>query len=167
MKVIYGKGICIVQGGNVSNVVIKYRGNPYLSHNHFEFIDIISETKARANNINSNSLVLHGNNQIHIGYKDVVDGEVQLFRYTGYFKILSAKINNESVTIETQNIDLCQLINSKFDNMGKPEQYKGTYTNGLGTKYKSNAIEKAFKRIKRLSKARKRTKAVKGTTRSY
>ena len=133
MKIIYGKSHCVLQGASqTKDIVIKYRGNPYLIHSHLEFISIINENQASVKNLNSQSVLLHGNKQIHIGYKIPQDGELELFRYTGYFKILTAKSGGENITIETDSIDLCQLINSKFDNMGKPEQYKNTYQTGRG-----------------------------------
>ena len=150
MKIIYGKDSCVLQGNNITDVVIHYRGNPYLSHKHLEIISVLNDNQAQVKNISSKSLLLHGNNQIHIGFIPSVDGELQLFRYTGHFKILSAKVNGANVTIETKNIDYCELIKSKFDSMGKPEQYKGTYRNGVG--------------VKRASKGGKLTKVVKKTT---
>ena len=144
MKIIYGKDSCILQGSNIVEVVIKYRGDPYLSHNHLEIIEALNDNQAYVKNINSSSLILHGNNQIHIGWKNAVDGEVQLFRYTGYFKILSAKVNGKNITIETKNIDFWNLIDSKWDSAGKPELYKGTYRNGIGVRKK--------KRMKRISR---------------
>ena len=152
MKIIYGKDSCILQGSSVSEVVIKYKGNPYLSHNHLEIIDALNDNQAFVKNINSNSLILHGNNQIHIGWKTAIDGDIQLFRYTGYFKILSAKVNGENVTIETKNIDFWNKIDSKWDSAGKPELYKGTYRNGAGIKGK-----KGMKRICRKSTTATRT----------
>ena len=135
MKIIYGKSHCVLQGASqIREIVIKYRGNPILAHEHVEFICLIDETKANVKNINSRSVLLHGNKQIHIGYRIPQDGELQLFRYSGYFKILTAKSGGENVIIETQSIDFCQLINSKFDNMGKPEQYRNTYQTGRGMK---------------------------------
>ena len=153
MKIIYGKDSCILQGSTIKSVVIKYRGNPYLSHKHLEIINILNNNQAQANNITSNSVILHGNNQIHIGYKTAVDGEIQLFRYTGYFKILSAKVNGDNVTIETKNIDFWNKIESKWDSLGKPEQYRGTYRNGKGAG--------------RVSKRMKSGKSVKTTKRGY
>ena len=69
------------------------------------------------------------------------------------FKILSTKIDKKNIGIETQNIDYCELINSKFDTMGKPEQYGGTYQNGKG--------------VKRSSKRRRTTQTTKTITGGY
>ena len=132
MKIIYGKASCVLQGSQITEVVIKYKGNPYLAHSHLEIISVLNKNQAQVKNINSNSLILHGNNQIHIGYKTAVDGELELFKYTGYFKIVSAKVNGDNVTIETKNIDFWNKIDSKWDNLGKPEQYRGAYRNGKG-----------------------------------
>ena len=134
MKMIYGKDSCVLQGTDINNVVIKYRGNPYLSHKHLEIVNILNENQAQVNNIKSNSLILHGNNQIHIGWKTAVDGDIQLFRYTGLFKITSAKVNDKNITVEATNVDYWNLINSKWDSAGKPELYKGTYRNGKGVR---------------------------------
>ena len=153
MKIIYGKDSCILDGVNVTDIVIHYRGNPYLSHNHLEIVEALNDNQARVKNKKSNSLILHGNNQIHIGFKEPFSGELQLFRYTGYFKILTAKVNGANITIETKNIDFCELINSKFDTMGKPEQYGGTYQNGKG--------------VRRSSKRRRTTQTTKTTTGGY
>ena len=156
MNIIYGKDSCILQGSDITEVVIKYRGNPYLSHRHLEIINVLNEKQAQVNNINSNSIILHGNNQIHIGYKTAVGGEIQLFRYTGYFKILSARVNRDNVTIETKNIDFWNKINSKWDSPGKPEQYRGTYRNGKGAGSASKRVKLA-----------KPIKSVKTTKRGY
>ena len=160
MKIIYGKDSCVLQGNNITDVVIHYRGIPYLSLKHLEIISVLNDNQAQVKNISSKSLLLHGNNQIHIGFIPSVDGELQLFRYTGYFKILSAKVNGDNVTIETKNIDYCELINSKFDNMGKPEQYRGTYRNGVG-------VKRVSKGIRRASKSGKLTKVANTTTGGY
>ena len=163
MKIIYGGDSCVFQGASqLNDVVIKYRGNPYLSHNHLEIVELLSENQAQVNNIQSQSLLLHGNNQIHIGYLNPVDGDLKLFRYTGYFKILTAKSGGENLTIETQSIDFCQLINSKFDNMGKPEQYIGTYRNGIGMK-KSPKIKIAKPISRKLKSAVKKPTAIRRT----
>ena len=174
MKIIYGQDSCILQGSLVTEVVITYQGNPYLSHNHLEIIDILNQNQARVKNGNSTSVIIHGNNQIHIGFKDAIDGELELFKYTGFFKILTAKINNESATIETKNIDFWEQVNSKWDNAGKPEKYRGTYKSGTGSKNRNkhmrNLLKKAIdikKGKKRVSKGTKRIRSTKGTTRSY
>ena len=46
MKIIYGKDICILQGNAISKVIIKYRGNPYLSHKHLEIVNVLNQNQA-------------------------------------------------------------------------------------------------------------------------
>ena len=132
MKLIYGNSYCTLHYGveNVKSVVIKYRGAISIKHNHMEFLHQINRRNGMFNNFNRKSLLIRNNNQIRIGYAKEVVGEIELFRWVGEFKILSVKVNNKNVPIEVTNVDYCELINSKFDNMGKPEQYKGTYRYG-------------------------------------
>lgn len=145
MKIIYGKNNCILQGASMINeIVITYKGSPFLIHKHLEIVDILNQNQARVKNgTSTGSMIIHGNNQIHIGYKDAINGEHELFKYTGYFKILSAKANNESITIETKNIDFWEKVNSKWEDAGKWESYKGTYQQGAG----SNAADRNLKRM--------------------
>ena len=175
MKIIYGKDSCILQGASMTTeVVITYLGSPFLSHNHLEIIDILNQNQAKVRNGRSTSVIIHGNNQIHIGYKDAIDGEHELFKYTGHFKILTAKVNNESVTIETKNIDYWEKINSKWDNAGKWESYKGTYKRGLGSKSTNKHMKRLLKKALNIKKGKKivpkgskQIKSTKSTTRSY
>ena len=153
MEIIYGKDSCILKGSLITDVVIRYRGNPYLSHKHLEIMQVLNDNQARVKNRSAKSLLIHGNNQIHIGFIPSVGGEIQLFRYTGYFKIISAEVNGEIINIKTKNIDYCELIDSKVEDMGNPEQYTGTYQNGRG--------------VRRTSKSGKSINITKTTTGGY
>ena len=48
----------------------------------------------------------------------------------GDFKITSAKINDQVVTVKATNVDFYELVDSNWDNAGEPEKYKGTYVVG-------------------------------------
>ena len=175
MKIIYGKNICILEGSQVSEIVIKYRGNPILSHKHLEITDILNENQVMVNNGgNLNSMLIHGNNQIHIGFKNPIDGDQELFKYSGYFKILTAKINNENVIVETQNIDYWNKVNSTWNSAGKPESYYGTYQRGKGAKNIDKNMKRLLKKALNMKKGRKtaprgvkRLGITKGRTRGY
>ena len=132
MKLIYGNSHCTLHYGveNVKSVVIKYRGSITIKHQHMEFLHQVNRRNGMFKNFSQKSLLIHNNNQIRIGYVKEVVGEIELFRWVGNFKILSVKVNNKNIPIEVFGVDYCELINSKFDNMGKPEQYRGTYRYG-------------------------------------
>ena len=130
MKIIYGKDSCILQGASMTTeVVITYLGSPFLSHKHLEIIDILNQNQAKVRNGRSTSVIIHGNNQIHIGFLNGLQ-DTELFKYSGQFRIISAKVNNRNIPIEVFGVDYPNLINSKPENMGKPENYKGNYKFG-------------------------------------
>ena len=81
-------------------------------------------------NINRNNMLIEGNNQIHIGFLKQPKNLNKLFDYNGDFKITSAKINDQVVTVKAINVDFYELIDSNWDNAGEPEKYKGTYVVG-------------------------------------
>ena len=53
-----------------------------------------------------------------------------MFKYVGNFRIISAKVNDKNIPVEVFGVDYPNLINSKPENMGKPENYKGNYKFG-------------------------------------
>lgn len=134
MGLIYGRGECIVKYSKdkLESVVIKYRGNPYLKHTHQEITHILNDFQARIRNPKSKSLLIHGYNQIHIGFIGEQESEFILFEYTGMFQILKASINEKEIGFEALGIDYPEFIRSKVENMGNPEQYKNDYTHGIG-----------------------------------
>lgn len=132
MKLIYGNSHCTLHYGveAIRSVVIKYRGSIVIKHEHMEFLRQRNKRNGLFKNFEQKSLLIHNNNQIRIGYVKEVIGEIELFRWIGNFKILSVKVNGKNVPIKVFGVDFCELIDSKFDSMGKPEQYRGTYRYG-------------------------------------
>ena len=130
MKIIYGKGECSLEGFTepIESIVIKYRGSIVLKHNFAELYNII-ENDFYFRNLKSKSLLIHGNNQIHIGFIDNPDLD-KLFDYRGEFRIISAKVNNKNVPVEVFGVDYWNLIDSEWDTAGKPENYKENYKFG-------------------------------------
>lgn len=125
----YGKGTCEINSNEIiKSIEIKYRGNVYLHHKHIEITHFF-ENSMYAKNKKSKSLLIHGNNRIHIGFLNGLQNS-ELFRYSGSFRIISAKVNNRNIPIELFGVDYPNLINSKPENMGKPENYKGNYKFG-------------------------------------
>ena len=156
MKLIYGKSHCTLHYGieNVKSVVIKYRGAITIKHPHMEFLKRINRRSGIFNNFSQKSILIHNNNQIRIGFAREAVGEIELFRWIGDFKILSAKVNKKNIPIEVFGVDFCEMINSKFDSMGKPEQYRGSY--------KFGRVPKRRRRMKR----KRLTTGTTGTTRT-
>ena len=127
MKIIYGKGECLIDySQNYKHISIKYRGEVALKHLHREIIKI-SGKKIYITNKGKTSFLYHIGNKIDIVFmKDPVN-ITKLFEYNGTFRITNAKIDDKNISVETKNIDYWNLINSKWDSAGKPEQYKGQY----------------------------------------
>ena len=63
-------------------------------------------------------------------------------------------MNKKNIPIEVFGVDFCELINSTFDSMGKPEQYRGSY--------KFGRVPKRRRRMKR----KRLTTGTTGTTRT-
>ena len=129
MKLTYGNSYCTLEYGveNISNIVISYRGNITIKHHHMEFIKKVGKNRALFFNFGEKSLLIKSYNKIRIGYNKEISGKVELFRWIGEFKILSAKVNGKRISVEVTNADYWNLIDSKWDSAGKPEQYKGQY----------------------------------------
>ena len=149
MKLIYGRGDCELQypEENIKSVVIRYKGNVILKHNHLELIEALSETTARCLNVGSQSLLIHANNQIHIGFRNQSGGNILLFKYSGDFKILNVNVNNNNIPFTVNGIDNCDLIDSTFDVMEKPEFYRKGYISGKITRRKKINFAKIEKLI--------------------
>ena len=79
-------------------------------------------------------MLIHGDNQIHIGFLTPQIELNELFKYNGDFQIISAKVNEKNVAVEVFGIDYWNSINSDWDYAGKPEIYKGTYKYGRSPK---------------------------------
>ena len=141
MKIIYGKGICSLNNSiePVESIVIRYRGKIVIQHQFAELYNII-DNNFYFRNLKSKSLLVHGNNQIHIGFAEGRNDLEELFKYVGEFRILSVKVNNKSITVEARGIDYYNLIDSTWDYAGKPEKYNGTYTIGKVPKNKRNKV---------------------------
>jgi hypothetical protein len=152
----YGKGICIIKYSTdiLKSVVIKYRGNPRLKHNHLSLDAMLGGDSVLIKNYGSKNLLIQGNNQIHIGFINGAEEEFELFRYTGLFKILSVKVNDKNIKITEMNIDYWNKIDSTWNTAGKPEQYKYNYQFGRGLKNKKSKLSK--KLIKSRSNKTKR-----------
>tara|TARA_R110000824_G_C14955738_1_gene651461 strand:- start:242 stop:712 length:471 start_codon:yes stop_codon:yes gene_type:complete len=150
MKLIYGKGECVLNYSTeiVESVVIKYKGSIRLIHKHMEIEHFLGGNRVLIKRKSARSLIIHGNNQIHIGYLNNAEFNPNIFQYNGDFKIISAKVNEKNIPIEVTNVDYWNLIDSTWDNAGKPENYKGNYKVGRIPKKKSNK----FKNIKRITK---------------
>ena len=131
MKIIYGKGICEIDNNikPVESIVIKYRGNIVLKHNFAELYNAIGND-FYFRNLKFKSLLVHGNNQIHIGFLNARDNLKELFNWVGKFRIISAKVNDKNVPVEVFGVDYWNLIDSTWDSAGKPENYKGNYKFG-------------------------------------
>ena len=89
-------------------------------------------------NLKSKSLLIHGNNQIHIGFVEAKNDLIELFKWVGEFRIISAKVNDKNVPVEVFGVDTWNMINSDWDYAGKPEIYKGTYRHGRSPKKKAS-----------------------------
>ena len=155
MKIIYGKGECSLSNSNesIKSIVIKYKGSIALSHQYLHFGAFLSNDKVLLNNVNSKVLLVHGNNQIHIGVMDGGNVKEELFNYMGDFRIISAKVNNKNIPIEVFGIDTWNMIDSDWDYAGKPEIYKGTYKFGR-VPQKKRSKGKKNKMVSRLPKGR-------------
>ena len=140
MKLIYGKGNCNLDSivEPINSIIIKYRGNIVLRHNFAELINV-TDNNQYFRNLYTKSILIHGNNQIHIGFLEPLTEINKLFEYVGEFKIMSAKINNININFETKGVDFYELINSKWDNMGKPEIYKDSYQIGKVSKNRNKS----------------------------
>ena len=162
MKLIYGKGECCINGINeeINSVVIRYSGCVILRLKHAELVNVLNNN-LHFRHLKSKSLLVRGNNQIHIGFLPPVIELEELFRYTGNFKILSAKVNDKNIAVELFGVDYWNLINSNWDNAGKPESYKGTYRFGRIPQ------KKGIKRGKQRIKGRNIERLSKGVTGGY
>ena len=131
MNIIYGKGVCYInQPVNVKNISIKYRGLINTKHKHKEIIKS-ENNKLYIVNMQSKSVFVDLNNNIEILYnKPTINEDSELFKYIGEFRIISAKVNDRNIPVEVFGVDYPNLINSKPENMGKPENYKGNYKFG-------------------------------------
>ena len=155
MKIIYGKGQCSLSSiGGVKSIVIKYRGNISIAHNHLHFGAFLDNDRVLFNNYGAKSLLVHGNNQIHIGIMDGGKIKEELFTYIGEFRIISAKVNDKNVPFEVFGVDYWNLIDSTWDYAGKPENYKGNYKFGRSPK-------------KQALKGRKISTSTQSSSRSY
>ena len=149
----YGKGVCEIKSNEIiKSIEIRYRGNIYLQHNHIELTHFF-ENSMYVKNRNAKSLIIHGNNQIHIGFLNGLQ-DAELFKYSGNLKIHSAKVNGKNVAVEVLGIDYWNSINSDWDYAGKPEIYKGTYRYGRSPK-------------KQALKGRKNSTSTQSSSRSY
>ena len=154
MKIKYGKGECFIEytKEEISTIVIKYKGLISLRHNFMGVDSILDDERALLKNVNRNNLLIEGNNQIHIGFLNNPQNLNKLFDYNGEFKIQSAKVNDKNIPIELFGVDYYNLINSNWDNAGKPEKYNGTYTFGKIPRKKRLRGRNIKRNIKRLSK---------------
>ena len=139
MKIVYGKGDCRLDGKiePIESIVIKYRGNIVLKHNFAELYNVINND-FYFRNLKSKSLLIHGNNQIHIGFVEAKNDLTELFKWVGEFRIISAKVNDRNVPVEVFGVDTWNMINSDWEYAGKPEIYKGTYRHGRSPKKKAS-----------------------------
>ena len=130
--IIYGNGECFVDftKEKISSIIIYYKGSVYLKHKFMSVDSMFDNGDALLNRVNRDNLLLEGNNQIHIGFLKQPKNLNKLFDYNGDFKITSAKINDQVVTVKATNVDFYELIDSNWDNAGEPEKYKGTYVVG-------------------------------------
>ena len=130
MNIIYGKGTCYINSPvNVRYISIKYRGLINTKHKHKEVIKS-ENNKLYIVNMQSKSIFSNLNNNIGILYKPTINEDSELFKYIGEFRIISAKVNDRNIPVEVFGVDYPNLINSKPENMGKPENYKGNYKFG-------------------------------------
>ena len=132
MKIKYGKGECFIDYKieEISSIVIRYRGVITIRHNFMGIDSILDNERAILNNVNRNNLLIEGNNQIHIGFLNNPKDLNKLFNYNGDFRIISAKVNDKNIPVEVFGIDYPNLIDSKPESMGKPENYRGNYKYG-------------------------------------
>ena len=132
MKIKYGKGECFIDYKieEISSIVIRYRGVITIRHSFMGIDSILDNERAILNNVNRNNLLIEGNNQIHIGFLNNPKDLNKLFNYNGDFRIISAKVNDKNIPIEVFGIDYPNLIDSKPESMGKPEDYRGNYKYG-------------------------------------
>lgn len=139
MKIKYGKGECFIEysAERISSIVIKYRGIVTLRHKFMTIDSILDNQRALLRGVNKNNMLVHGNNQIHIGFLNNPDLD-KLFDYQGEFRIISAKVNDKNVPVEVFGVDTWNMINSDWDYAGKPEIYKGTYRHGRSPKKKAS-----------------------------
>ena len=128
----YGNGECFVDytKEKISTIVIHYKGSVLLKHKFMTISSFLGGDRVILKNINRNNMLIEGNNQIHIGFLEQPKNLNKLFDYNGDFKITSAKINDQVVTVKATNVDFYELIDSNWDNAGEPEKYKGPY--GVG-----------------------------------
>ena len=82
MKIKYGKGECFIdyKVEEISSIVIKYRGVVTLRHDFMTIDSILDSERALIKNVNKNNMLVHGNNQIHIGFLNNPDLD-KLFDY--------------------------------------------------------------------------------------
>ena len=132
MIITYGNGECFVdfKKETIKSIVIHYTGSITIRHNFIAVSRFIDSENVLLSNVDKKNLLIEGNNQIHIGFLEQPENLNKLFDYNGDFKITSAKINNQVVTVKATNVDFYELIDSNWDNAGEPEKYKGTYVVG-------------------------------------
>lgn len=139
MKLIYGKGICRLQYQQepLQSVIIRYKGSIVIRHYHMEYIKKIDNFNALFSNFSKDSLLVHSNNKICIGFlSEEVQDEIDLFRWVGNLKITSVIVNGKSITTELTGVDYWNLVKSTWNSAGKPEEYKGTYQFGKSPRRK-------------------------------
>ena len=151
MKIIYGNSICELHNPitDVISIEIKYRGNIIIKHPHREIVQKIDRRRSRIRNKNSNSTLTHNNNIITISNYS----ELNLFKWVGDFRIISAKVNNKNVSVEVFGVDYWNMINSDWDYAGKFENYKGNYKFGRVPRKMSSKGRKN-KTLKQIPKGR-------------
>ena len=127
MNLSYGKGNCNL---NVSRefetVKINYQGKIVVKHNFFEITGVINNKLMIANK-NKKDIFIQTPNQILIKFKKSPKGNKLLFKYNGEMKINSVQIDNQNISVSTENIDLWGLIDSDWDQGGLYSKYKYTY----------------------------------------
>jgi hypothetical protein len=154
MKIIYGKGQCSLSSTEgVKSIVIKYRGGISIAHNHLHFGAFLDGDRVLFNNYGARSLLVHGNNQVHIGVMNNGKINEELFTYIGEFRIISAKVNDKNVPVEVFGVDYWNMIDSDWDTAGKPENYKGNYKFGRVPRKKTLKGQKN-KTLKQLPRGR-------------
>ena len=159
MKLIYGKSYCTLEYGveNIRNIVIKYRGNITIRHHHMEFLGKLNKHRGYFFNFGKKSLLIKSYNEIKIGYNEEIFGEVDLFRWIGEFKILSAKVNGKVIPVKVTNVDYWNFTDSKWDSAGKPEGYRGTYHFGRSPKMRRKISSRTSNRGGRILPTRTAT----------
>ena len=91
MKLFYGNSYCTLEYKTeaIRKVVINYRGSITIRHHHMEFLKRLNNHRGYFFNFGKKSLLINRNNVITIGYNEETLGEIELFRWSGEFKITS------------------------------------------------------------------------------